>query len=113
MMDMLAYCGLDCKECPAYRAKRSEDKYLQEKTAKEWSTAEWTVEPEEVSCDGCKSDGDLFKHCAVCRVKSCAKTRNVTTCAHCEDYKCDKLETLLDVLGKNARTRLDKIRSTL
>ncbi|MBD3406253.1 MAG: DUF3795 domain-containing protein [Candidatus Lokiarchaeota archaeon] len=108
--DLTAYCGIDCQECPAYVAKRNDDNYLREKTAKEWSSDEWSVKPEELNCDGCKSDGELFRHCSVCEVRSCASGKRVQTCAHCDGYICDKLESLMTILGAEAKTRLESMR---
>ncbi|MHA1484024.1 MAG: DUF3795 domain-containing protein, partial [Candidatus Thorarchaeota archaeon] len=84
---MMSYCGLICTNCGAYIAKRTNDDELRSKTAKRWSSPEWTVKPEEINCDGCTSDSDeLFKHCYECGVRACSRERSVETCAHCSDY---------------------------
>jgi len=108
---MVAYCGLACEECPAFVAKRTGDEALQQATAKRWSGPEFPVAPEEVYCDGCSvTDGDLFKHCSICAVRSCAELRGVGTCAECPDYGCDKLEKLFSIVGVEARATLERLR---
>lgn len=112
--DMLAYCGLDCSKCGAYIAKQKDDYDLRKRTAELWSSPEYAVSPEEVFCDGCKtSGGTLFKHCAHCAVRECASGRGVQTCAHCDDYGCDKIKGMLDMLGEYARSTLESIRESL
>lgn len=37
MKDMIAYCGLDCETCDAYRAAINDDQALRERTAKKWA----------------------------------------------------------------------------
>ena len=111
---MMSYCGLICTRCGAYVAKRTNDDALRVKTAKRWSSPEWTVKPEEINCDGCTSDSDeLFKHCYECEVRACARERGVETCAHCNDYICDKLEKLLGSVGEEAKKGLEEVRTSL
>jgi len=93
---------------------RTNDDDLRMKTAKLWSSPELTVKPEEINCDGCKSDSDeLFKHCYECGVRACAGEREVETCAHCNDYICDKLKKLLGFLGVAAKKGLEEVRMSL
>ncbi|MFX0108039.1 MAG: DUF3795 domain-containing protein, partial [Candidatus Hodarchaeota archaeon] len=108
-----AYCGLICTDCGAYLSKLNNDDALRKKTADRWSSPEWKVEPHEINCDGCKSDGTHFKHCNICTVRACASERGVETCAHCDDYGCDTLEGFLNILGGNLRDNLEKLRSSL
>ncbi|UCG58287.1 MAG: DUF3795 domain-containing protein [Phycisphaerales bacterium] len=62
---VLAYCGLVCSDCGMYKKGR---------------------------CQGCHSDGPMFKNCPV---KKCAVEREYTTCADCGDFAdlkaCKKL----------------------
>ncbi|MBN2083807.1 MAG: DUF3795 domain-containing protein [Anaerolineales bacterium] len=34
-MSIIAYCGLNCSECPTFTATKTGDRVLQEKTARE------------------------------------------------------------------------------
>ncbi len=111
---MIAYCGLNCSECPAYIAKRTDDDELRAKTAAKWSGPEFPVSPEDINCDGCKTEnGAQYKWCGSCQVRSCAEQRGVKTCAHCDDYNCEKLQGLLGLIGEEAKNRLDEIHGSL
>ncbi len=96
MFEMIAYCGLDCAKCDAFRATQTEDLELKTKIAERWSkqlNREFT--PEDITCDGCKSDR-LSAWCqSVCKIRPCGEGRSVATCAHCGDFACEKLERFL------------------
>lgn len=109
---MIACCGLTCTDCAAYIAKKTNDDEMRKETASKWSSPDWTVAPEEVNCDGCKSTGGvLFKHCTQCAVRACVTEKNLDNCAHCEDYGCEKLEGILKHLDSSARESLEAIRA--
>ena len=79
---MIAYCCLECEKCDVYIATQNNDDELRAKVAKEWK-----MKAEELYCDGCKSDRTPFN----CEAKKCAISRNLPTCAHCDDFSsCDK-----------------------
>jgi hypothetical protein len=113
MMENIAYCGLNCIECPAYIAKQTNDQELREKTAKAWSGPGFTVEPIQVNCEGCHSTGEVFFHCHECNVRKCAIEKGVNTCAECGDYPCaDKLEALWKQLNNpKAKEKLDSMQN--
>ncbi|MFW9849724.1 MAG: DUF3795 domain-containing protein [Candidatus Thorarchaeota archaeon] len=114
LRDKTAYCGLDCSKCGAYLAKLTDDDLLRRKTAKSWSSVGFSVSPDEINCDGCKTSGGYnFKHCADCSVRACGIKRGVETCAHCSDYPCEKLQGKLDILSEYARSTLESIRASL
>ena len=112
--EMIACCGLDCSACPAYIAKRTDDDELRKKTAEEWSQPGYTVPYQDVNCDGCTSEGEFFKHwCLECPVRLCVKDRELENCAYCDDYVCDKLESVFKIAGNTSRERLEQIRNSL
>lgn len=79
---MIAYCCLECDKCDVYIATQNNDEKLRAKVAKEWK-----MKAEELYCDGCKSNRTPFN----CEAKKCAISRNLPTCAHCNDFtSCDK-----------------------
>ena len=43
---LVAICGINCLGCPAYVARKTDDNELREKTAKEWSSPEFSVKAE-------------------------------------------------------------------
>jgi hypothetical protein len=110
---MIAYCGIICTECPAFIAKQTDSDTLRSATVEEWSSEEFPLTLEDINCNGCLSDGDVFKHCTVCEVRACGIEKGVVTCAHCTEYPCEKLEGLWEFLELDeARKTLDEIRET-
>ncbi|MFX0117594.1 MAG: DUF3795 domain-containing protein [Candidatus Hodarchaeota archaeon] len=66
---LLAYCGFNCAECPAYIATQTDDNILRANTAENWNNPNYTVTAEDINCEGCKTDeGRLFRFCTVCSV---------------------------------------------
>jgi len=111
---MVAYCGLVCTDCYAYVAKRTSDDGLRAIAAEAWSRPDRPVSPEDANCDGCKSEtGELFKYCASCGVLACASERGVETCAHCDEFGCETLESVLKMVGEDVRESLNEIRASL
>ena len=66
---IIAYCGLVCSNCGAYKKKK---------------------------CQGCHSEKPMFKNCPV---KKCAIEYNFSTCAECVEFKdlkqCKKLNSFV------------------
>ncbi|MFW9853249.1 MAG: DUF3795 domain-containing protein [Candidatus Thorarchaeota archaeon] len=110
--ELIAFCGINCLECPAYIAKRTDDMELREKTAREWSGPEEPIKPEDINCDGCLIlDKELFKYCNSCQVRICGLEKEVQNCAHCDDYSCEKLEGLWNMFKMiEPKERLQGIR---
>jgi len=112
-MNMQAYCGLDCSECPAHLAYVNDDDRLRQDTVAKWTTPEFPVTVDTINCAGCKSGGPHFSFCEKCSVRLCASEKNVETCAHCPEYGCDVIEEWLSHAGESARNTLEDIRKTL
>jgi len=112
MVDKLfAYCGLACDECPAYIAHQTDDQALRIKTANDWSSEDFPVEPDQINCEGCTTvNGVRWSWCQQCAVRVCASERNVATCAACPEYGCETLEQFLQMAGEEARLRLESLR---
>ena len=113
MSEMIAYCGLDCNECRAFKATQAKDFERKEQIAKQWTEGlKVEFKPEDIDCRGCKSD-TISGFCRkLCEMRPCAEERKVKTCAHCDDYLCGKLKEYLStdpVAAKN----LERIRETL
>jgi hypothetical protein len=106
---MTAYCGLNCNECPTYQATQANDIAKREKVASDWSKffgVELTAE--DINCDGCKSKSEvMFMHCKNCNIKSCCQSKEIDTCADCNDYPCETLNgffTMMPVAKENLET---------
>jgi len=88
---MLAYCGINCEECLAYRGTVTTDIALLEEVAgSSWegaqSASDWV-------CLGCTpaNQGFLAKDCATCKIRDCAIAKGVQNCAACSNYESCKL----------------------
>jgi len=113
MEKMLAVCGLVCSECPAFLATRSNDDEKRKEVARAWSSDDHQYSPNDINCDGClATDGTLFGFCHECEIRSCGLEREMENCAHCEEYACEKLDSMFDSASQ-ARKNLDEVRGTL
>jgi len=111
MNEMIAFCGLACNACPAFLATQANDDKNRIEVARMWSEHYKTdIKPEEINCDGCKSDsGVLFGYCSRCEIRKCAKASDKENCAHCEKYVCEKLEPFLKMMP-DVKSRLENLR---
>jgi hypothetical protein len=107
MSEMMAYCGLLCSECPAYKATVADDMALRKETAENWSKMFGAdIKTEDINCLGCESD-TLFGHCKICEIRACAKEKAVEDCGRCDSFACAKVEGILKHDGA-ARERLSR-----
>ena len=101
MTKMIAYCGLDCEKCDAYRATVGNNDALREKTAKLWS--EWNktrITPDQINCRGCRADGVKSVYCeSMCAIRRCAAAKGVETCGACPDM--ENCRILGEILSNN------------
>lgn len=82
-----AACGLDCKQCPAYIARETNDDELRAKTAVEWSvTFGANFLPEQINCVGCMGDGVHGGYCFACPVRACVISKAIPHCNACADF---------------------------
>ena len=93
LSDLVAVCGFDCSDCPAYKATHSNDIEEKKRVAEKWSKAAGhTVTVEEILCDGCRAGGRLVAYCAACNIRTCAVSKGYLTCAQCPDMAgCTKI----------------------
>lgn len=112
MAEMMAICGIDCARCSAYLATQADDNALRAKTATEWSKMfEHEFKPEDINCDGClQEDGRHVGYCGMCEIRKCGRERELTSCAYCRDYACEKLEGFFKMGPADARANLEKLR---
>jgi len=116
MEELISYCGLICQGCPIYWATREQDQGKKNKMrveiARQCAELGTPFDVEDITdCDGCKAEsGRLFSSCTECKIRACARHRRVDNCAHCPDYRCEKLDQLDDV---DAKSRLDLIKASL
>jgi len=57
MPEIIAYCGLDCSKCDAFRATQARDLERKKEIAKRWAQGLSVVfKPEDINCNGCMSN---------------------------------------------------------
>lgn len=110
-MEGIAFCGLDCRGCPAFIAHMTNDQALREKTSLEWSRMyESDIPANEVNCTGCSGDGIQFQWCrSGCPIRVCAIERRVSSCGTCSDYPCERLDFIIGHCP-DAKDRLDAVK---
>lgn len=94
-----AYCGLYCGACEIINAESEQDK---KRVAKMWNST-----PEQVNCRGCKTD-TLYIHCGNCKIRTCAREKEVEFCIECDDYPCSIYEG-----GKGIIEQLPHLKATV
>jgi len=95
MDPIISLCGMRCDLCLAYRPNVEAHSDYQQLLSDGWNKYfGFRLTPEEIICDGCVLDENetLDK---TCQVRPCVIERNITNCAACENYICDKLESIL------------------
>jgi hypothetical protein len=115
MNTLIAYCGLNCATCEAYLATQANDQAAQERLLVKWrqefNAPNMTLA--DVICDGCVSlTGRLGGYCGQCPIRACGVERQVTNCADCADYACEKLAGFF-AQAPAAKANLEEIRRTL
>jgi len=108
---MIGYCGLDCEQCEAFIATRTNDDALRAQVAEQWSRSyNAPIKPEHINCTGCQSAGVKTYYCdQLCEIRKCAVTKSVSTCADCADYPCSVLAEMFRV-APQAKAMLDGLR---
>jgi hypothetical protein len=117
----LAYCGINCVECPVFIATANDDNELRQKTVQEWNgiykdymetRGMRGLKPQDMNCRGCRTEGGRFLGCISCPIRKCSRERELTTCAGCSDFEtCDTLQSFYNnILHRQAKDNLDRIR---
>jgi hypothetical protein len=107
MATMIAYCGLVCSDCEAYKATKANDDNLRKEIAAKWSKEyNHEMKPEDVNCDGCTVDGRHIGYCGMCQLRACAQEKKVKNCGWCAAYSCEKTDAFLKMVPQ-AKKNLD------
>lgn len=113
---MIAFCGLDCAQCEAYKATQANDDAAKLAVARKWEKEFHIpkVELSDVTCDGCTTFGKrLSGYCTQCKVRECAVAKGVVNCAYCTEYaSCTTLNGFLANVPV-AKANLDQIHASL
>lgn len=81
-------CGLYCGACTVYRARHDKERKNVESLL-QGQAEEWNVPVEQVTCEGCLSEGPHSPYCAECEIRRCAMTtHDITRCSDCSKFPC-------------------------
>lgn len=95
MDPIISLCGMRCDLCLAYRPNVETHPENQQLLSDGWyKYFGFRLPPEEITCEGCFLDENetLDK---TCQVRPCVIEKDISNCAACENYICEKLEAIL------------------
>ena len=83
----LACCGLDCGTCSIHLRTEEELSHWRDRG----------VDPDEIRCDGCRSDPQGHHWSPDCRIlRCCLHERGLEFCSQCPDLPCAIVEQFAD-----------------
>ena len=93
-IDLVAPCGLYCRDCVLYKDNISDD-------LKDAMSNKYEVPLDEVPCRGCRVENGNHFHLTAghCATLDCAGEKGVTYCFECGDFPCELLAPLADGAG--------------
>ena len=105
----IAYCGIDCNKCPAFIATVENDDQKRKETSVMWSKMfNVNIDPKEINCNGCQTDGALFSHCKVCEIRKCGMDKGTENCGKCKEFDgCSKIQDFIKMVP-DAKQNLGK-----
>jgi len=97
MEKIIGICGISCTDCSAFKATQENDDSKRRQVAEEWSkTYHSEIRPDQIKCNGCLPDLGIHQQLHVCEIRKCGIQRKAKNCAHCVDYKCERLSKFLE-----------------
>ena len=91
---LIGACGVYCGSCSHYKAFLNENKEstkISHETYFDWKEK---IDLNNIEvCKGCHSD-ELTKHCSECKIRLCAKNKNVHNCSSCNNFPCSLIKEL-------------------
>ena len=95
MKQIISLCGMRCGLCMAYRPNIEGHPENRQILSDGWHNYfGFRIPPEEIVCNGCFPDGKPTLD-NECKVKPCVTARGLENCADCDEYKCEKLSSIL------------------
>jgi len=87
-INMLAYCGLYCEQCSFKIAEQENNMKHLENAPRALIKSEHIV-LSDYKCECCKGNSI----CGACRIKACASTKAINSCAECTDFPCTHIDS--------------------
>ena len=96
--EMTAPCGIACWACAIYKDN------ITDEVTKEVS-AMTGLEPSDIPCDGCRSEGGCSVESALscgkgCLTKRCVADKGLHNCSECDEFPCDNLMPVAELSDK-------------
>jgi hypothetical protein len=92
MSEIVGRCGYRCDLCPAYTGNIHGLEERQRVSDGWFTYYGFRIPPEQILCEGCRAENPNAKRIdSDCKIRACAITRGVDTCASCEKSPCDEL----------------------
>jgi hypothetical protein len=113
MGKMIAYCGLVCTNCDAFRATQQNDDNLRQQVAEKW-TKEYNhpFKAADINCVGCiAAAGPHVGYCGMCEIRKCGQEKGVLNCGLCPDYSCTKTDAFFKMVP-DAKKTLDAVKQS-
>jgi len=112
-MTEMAYCGLNCEECPVFQATQNRDEVHKRWLAAEYSSQQLCFAIRDMTCHGCKIplclESRMYQDC---QIQDCASQQMVKNCAHCIQYPCLLIRRFVST-ETDARTKLELERNLI
>lgn len=90
--EILTKCGYRCDLCLAYKENVEKQDQRAILSGGWYDIFGFRIEPENIFCEGCVSCESPILIDKNCPVRPCVISKNLETCAECEEYICDKLK---------------------
>jgi hypothetical protein len=101
---LISACGFRCDLCGAFAGNLA-GPGDQRDVAAEWKKFyDIDMAPDRIICDGCRNGVVEGRELPArdCRTRTCVAERELENCGHCEEYPCERLDS---VMGDVERTR--------
>jgi hypothetical protein len=91
MEPVITRCGYRCDLCLAYKPNVKKNPSNQQILSDGWyKYFGFRIPPEKIICDGCMSENPILID-ITCPVRPCAMEKELSNCALCNSYICEKL----------------------
>jgi hypothetical protein len=100
LRELTAPCGLDCFNCQMYLANFDEE-IKKQLTLK---LKEQGMSTDKVTCQGCRKENGICPLGGImtepCKVFKCINSKEIESCADCDDFPCDNLHPYADMASE-------------
>ena len=92
MVNLIAYCGINCATCPLYKATLNNDITKKQELAIKWGQLyNRSIDIRDMECCGCKTK-KRFSLSDKCDIAYCNISRDIDTCTQCSLHSCDRIK---------------------